>query len=144
MHLRLHRKPGRRPTAGVHAARGRERAAERLTALTGKTDAELFVKMYGVNLNYALGDAGAAVRAGQELRPDMYKTPERRGRYHTDMARAWWQWGKPEETAYALLAASQGGASEVRDRPKIRQIATDLTTMHPRVSGVRELATALT
>ena len=120
-----------------------ERAAERLTVLTGKAEAEPFVRMYRVNLNYALGDAGAAVRAGQELHPDMYRTPERRGRYHTDMARSWWQWGKSEETAHALLAAYKEAPSEVRDRPKIRRIADDLTALHPRVSGVRELATAL-
>jgi hypothetical protein len=95
-----------------------------------------------LHLLLTLEDA-LAVRAGQELRPEMYRTPERRGRYHTDMARAWWQLGKPEEAAHALLEAHREAPSEVRDRPRIRRVADDLTALHSRVAGVRELATAL-
>ncbi|MEV7008531.1 helix-turn-helix transcriptional regulator [Streptosporangium sp. NPDC051022] len=120
-----------------------ERAADRLTALTGKPHAGPFAKMYRVNINYSLGDVGAALRVGQDLRSDMYPTPERQGRLHTDLARAWWLQGQPEETASALRAAVAVAPSEVRDRPRIREIADALTVKHPRVTGVRELATAL-
>jgi hypothetical protein len=120
-----------------------ERAAARLTALTGKAEAEPFVRLYRMNIHSSLGDAGAALQVGKDLRPDMYPTPERKGRLHTDLARAWWMRGRPEETASALLEAHREAPSEVRDRPKIRQIAADLTAKHPRVTGVRELATAL-
>ncbi|WP_326642826.1 hypothetical protein OG884_18945 [Streptosporangium sp. NBC_01755] len=120
-----------------------ERAAERLVALTGKPEAEPFTRMYRMNIHYSLGDAGAALQVGKDLRPEMYPTPERRGRLHTDLARAWWMRGRPEETASALLEAYREAPSEVRDRPKIRRIADDLTAVHPRVAGVRELATAL-
>ena len=59
------------------------------------------------------------------------------------MARAWWQWGKPEQTARALLAAHHQAPVEIRDRPAIRKIVTDLAELHPRTAGVRELATAV-
>ncbi|MGI5487819.1 hypothetical protein [Microtetraspora malaysiensis] len=59
------------------------------------------------------------------------------------MARAWWQWRKPEQTASALLAAYRHAPNEVRDRPAIRQIAVELAERHPRVAGVPELALAV-
>ena len=61
----------------------------------------------------------------------------------TDLARAWWQWRKPEQTTRALLAAYRQAPAEVRDRPSIRKIVTELARDHPRVAGVRELATAI-
>lgn len=102
------------------------------------------VTLYKVGVLWSLGDAGAAVHTGRNLRAAQFPTPERRGRLHTDMARAYWQWGKPEQTAHALLAAHRAAPSEVRDRPSIRAIITDLTRRHPNTSGVRELAAATT
>ncbi len=101
------------------------------------------VTLYRVGIHWSLGDADAALHAGRVLRPDQFSTPERRGRLHTDMARAWWQWGKPEQTAHALLAAYRQAPAEVRYRPAIRKIVTDLARQHLRVAGVRELATAV-
>lgn len=62
---------------------------------------------------------------------------------HTDLGRAWWQWGKPEQTANELLSALRISPGEVRDRPAIRQIVSDLSARHPRVIGVRELSAAV-
>lgn len=45
---------------------------------------------------------------------------------HTDPGRARWQWGKPEQTANELLSALRVSPGEVRDRPVIRQIVSDL------------------
>lgn len=98
------------------------------------------VTLYKVGVLWSLGDSGAAVHAGRNLRAAQFPTAERRGRLHTDMARAYWQWGKPEQTAHALLDAHRAAPSEVRDRPSIRAIVTDLTQRHPHTSGVRELA----
>ena len=121
-----------------------ERAAARLGGIVGKPGTAMpFVTLYRVDVHYALGDAGTALHVGRDLRTEMYSTPERRGRLHTDLARAWWQWGKPKETAHALLAAYEQAPSEVRDRPSIRKISEDLASLHPRVSGVRELAAAM-
>lgn len=100
------------------------------------------VDLYEVGVHWALGDAGSALKAGRALRADQFPTAERKGRMHTDLGRAWWQWGKPEQTAHELLSALRVSPGEVRDRPAIRQIVRDLSTRHPRVSGVRELATA--
>ncbi|MGW0552127.1 helix-turn-helix domain-containing protein [Streptomyces altiplanensis] len=101
------------------------------------------VDLYAVGVNWALGDAGAALEAGRGLRAAQFKTAERKGRMHTDLGRAWWQWGKPEQTAAELLSALRVSPGEVRDRPAIRKIATDLHSRHAQVTGVRELATAL-
>ncbi len=100
------------------------------------------VDLYEVGVHWALGDAGAALQAGRALHPDQFPTAERKGRMHTDLGRAWWQWGKPEQTATELLSALRISPGEVRDRPAIRQIVSDLSARHPRVSGVRELAAA--
>ncbi|WP_185844593.1 helix-turn-helix transcriptional regulator [Nonomuraea sp. WAC 01424] len=117
-----------------------EHAAARIPAM--KSAALPFARLYRSNIHYALGDAGAALHAARDLRDGMYPTPERRGRLHTDLARAYWQWGKPEQTTAELLAAYQHAPAEVRDRPSIRKIAVELVERHPRVAGVRQLAKA--
>lgn len=101
------------------------------------------VDAYAVSVHWALGDSGAALAIGGRLLPQQFATAERRGRFHTDMARAWWQWGRPEQTATALLQAARIAPAEVRDRPAIRRIVTDLGARHPLTPGVRALTTAL-
>jgi hypothetical protein len=61
------------------------------------------VAAYAVSVHWALGDSGTALGIGSRLLPQQFATAERRGRFHTDMARAWWQWGKPGQAAAALL-----------------------------------------
>jgi hypothetical protein len=101
------------------------------------------VDLYAVGIHWALGDAGAALEAGKDLRAAQFPTAERKARLGTDMARAWWAWGRPEQTARALLDAYLAGAGAVRDRPAIRGIVQDLADRHPRVTGVRELRAVL-
>ncbi|KOG78191.1 DNA-binding protein, partial [Streptomyces varsoviensis] len=98
--------------------------------------------LYQVSVRWALGDAGAALDAGRTLHEDQFATHERKGRMHTDLARAWWQWGKAEQTATELLLALRVSPGEVRDRPSIRKVVTELRSRHPRVPGVRELVAA--
>lgn len=124
---------GDRPRA-LEAMDEAERAAARMPAM------QPFTTLYRVDVHYALGDAGTAVHAARDLRDDSFRTPERRGRLHTDLARAYWQWGKPEQTTAELLAAYQHAPAEVRDRPSIRRIAAEVVERHPRVAGVRQLA----
>ncbi|MEU0722872.1 helix-turn-helix transcriptional regulator [Streptomyces sp. NPDC006140] len=123
------------------------RAARRLPAVP--PEGRLFrispaaVDLYAVGVHWALGDAGAALEAGRGLRADLFPTAERKSRMHTDLARAWWQWGKPEQTAHELLAAMRVSPGEVRDRPSIQAIVSDLSSRHPSTPGVRELALAV-
>lgn len=101
------------------------------------------VALYRVGVHWSLGDAGAAVNVGRRLHPGQFPTAERRGRMFTDLARAWWQWDKPEQTVQALLAAHSHAPAEVRGRPSIRNLATELTRRYPNVPGVRELSSAI-
>ncbi|QXJ25880.1 helix-turn-helix domain-containing protein [Actinomadura graeca] len=101
------------------------------------------VTLYKVGVHWSLGDAGTAIDAGTDLHPSQFPTPERRGRLHTDMARAWWQWGRPDQAAHALLAAYHQAPGEVTARPSIRQIAVDLVQCHPRADGAHRLAAIL-
>jgi hypothetical protein len=118
-----------------------EHAAARIPAMT-PTSAP-FATLYRVDIHYALGDGGTALHAARDLRDGMFPTPERRGRLHTDLARAWWQWGKPEQATAELLTAYQHAPAEVRDRPSIRKIAAEVVERHPKVAGVRQLATSI-
>ncbi|MGR6998715.1 hypothetical protein ACU686_12350 [Yinghuangia aomiensis] len=101
------------------------------------------VALYAVGVHWSLGDAGAAIAAGRGLHPGQFPTAERRARLHTDLARAWHQWGKPEQTAAALLAAYRESPGDVRDRTSIRGIVDDLRQHHPRAVGVRDLVAAV-
>lgn len=101
------------------------------------------VGLYAVGVHWALGDAGAALEAGKNLRAEQFPTAERKARMGTDMARAWWAWNRPEQAAHALLDAYRASPGEVRDRPAIRAIVTELAERHPRTSGVHELRTAV-
>ncbi|WP_435056762.1 hypothetical protein [Streptomyces capoamus] len=60
------------------------------------------------------------------------------------MARAWWAGQRCEQTTRALLDVYRAGPGEVRDRPAIRRIVTELAERHSRISVVRELRTAVT
>lgn len=101
------------------------------------------VDLYAVGVHWALGDAGAALAAGKDLRAAQFPTAERKARLGTDMARAWWAWNKPEPTASALLDAYRASPGEVRDRPTIRAIVSELAERHPHTPGVRELSAAI-
>ncbi|WP_407564608.1 hypothetical protein [Streptomyces sp. 184] len=50
---------------------------------------------------------------------------------------------EPEQTVHALLDAYRASPGEVRDRPAIRRIVTELAERHPRTAGVPELNAAL-
>lgn len=97
-------------------------------------------RLYRVGVHWSLGDAGTAVEAGRRVDATALPTPERRARYFTDMARAWWSWGKPDETAVSLLTALSHAPAEVMDRARIRGIADDVVARHPTSHAVRQLA----
>ncbi|MER7224267.1 helix-turn-helix domain-containing protein [Streptomyces rubradiris] len=138
---------GGRRTEALAMTEEARRAARRLpaSAPAGRLFpiAPAAVDLYAVGVHWALGDAGAALEAGKDLRPAQFTTAERKARLGTDMARAWWAWQRPAQTAQALLSAYRASPGEVRDRPTIRSIVTELAERHPRTAGVRELHTAV-
>ncbi|MEV6726377.1 hypothetical protein AB0M94_36250 [Streptomyces xanthochromogenes] len=93
-------------------------------------------------MHWALSDAHAALEAGRGLREQRFHTPGRKARMHTDLAHVWWVQQRPEQTAAALLVALRVSPAEVRERPAIRQVVTELGQRHRRTTGVRELARA--
>ncbi|MGI5292716.1 hypothetical protein ACQEVF_56725 [Nonomuraea polychroma] len=101
------------------------------------------VTLYKVGVHWSLGDAGTALHTGRALHDSQFPTPERRVRLHTDLARAWWQWNKPEQTLRELLTAHHHAPDEVRHRASIRTIATQLIEQHPRTPGTAELRAAV-
>ena len=101
------------------------------------------VQLYKVGVHWALGDSARALDSARGLRPAQFPTPERRGRLHTDLARAWWQHDRPEQTGAALLAAHREAPTELTGRPAIRGIALDLIDRHPQLSNTRELRAVL-
>ncbi len=113
------------------------------TGLKTGAQASAYAQMLCTTSYTALGDAGAAIEAGRGLRAAQFKTAEHKGRMHTSLGRAWWQRGKPEQTAAELLSALRASPGEVRDRPAIRRIVSDLRSRHSQVVGVRELVTAV-
>lgn len=102
------------------------------------------IDLYAVGVHWALGDAGTALEAGRRLHPDQFPTAERKGRMHTDLGRVWWQRGRPEQAAAEFLKAARVSRSEIRDRPQIRQVITELHSRHPRTAGVKDLFTLAT
>jgi len=89
------------------------------------------VILYQVSIAQVLGDNGTAISHARKLRPADIPTPERQGRYWIDVARAWHQWGKPESCYAALLAAERAAPAEVRYRPPVHRMTTDLLRQAP-------------
>lgn len=116
---------------------------DRPVTFDGNVISRAQVQLYRVGVHWASGDSALALDAARGLRPGQFTTPERRGRLHTDLARAWWQHDRPEQTAAALLAAYREAPTELTGRPTIRRIGLDLINQRPQAAGVRELRNVL-
>src|SRR5262249_9361484 len=84
------------------------------------------VTLYQVSIAQVLGDNGAAIKHAAAIRSTDIPTPERQGRYWIDVARAYHQWGRPEQCYRALLAAERTAPGEVRYRPPVHRMTLDL------------------
>ncbi|MBA9005936.1 helix-turn-helix domain-containing protein [Thermomonospora cellulosilytica] len=84
------------------------------------------VALHRISAEYSAGDPGAAIAAGRSIHPGSLPTVERRARYHTDMARAFAQWGRREECLRALLAAERAAPEETHARPAVRDLVSGL------------------
>ncbi|GGL11166.1 hypothetical protein [Nocardia jinanensis] len=91
------------------------------------------VGLYQVSIARVLGDSGAAIDAARRIDPAAIPLAESRARYWSDVARAFHQWGKPEQCYRALCAAEQAAPDEVRYRKPIQKITADLL-QHPQAA----------
>jgi hypothetical protein len=101
------------------------------------------VQLYKVSMYRSLGDSASALDAARGLHPAQFPTAERRGRLFTDVALTWWQHGRPEPAAQALLAACRQASAEVVDRPTVRKIAEDLINQYPQLVEAHRLRAIL-
>lgn len=88
------------------------------------------VGLYRISIARVLGDTGTAIEVARRINPVAIPLVERRARYWSDVARAFAQWGKPEQCYRALLAAEHASPDEVRYRKPIHQITASLL-QHP-------------
>ncbi|MFB8005217.1 helix-turn-helix domain-containing protein [Nocardia sp. NPDC056000] len=84
------------------------------------------VALYRVSSARVLGDVGVAIETARRINPAAIVSAERRARYWADVARAFHQWGKPEQSYRALLAAERIAPDEVRYRKPIQKITLSL------------------
>ncbi|GLZ82119.1 transcriptional regulator [Actinorhabdospora filicis] len=102
------------------------------------------VAVYRIGAAWALGDAGTAIAHAKTVNPNSITLPERRARYWVDVARAYAQWGHPEQTFTALLEAEAAAPEETRARPAVHAIAKSLLTRHHRnVPGITDFTSRL-
>lgn len=81
---------------------------------------------YLVSIARVLGDSGTAIETARRIDPAAIPTAERRARHWANIARAFHQWGKPEQCYRALLAAERAAPDEVRYRQPIQHITATL------------------
>jgi transcriptional regulator with XRE-family HTH domain len=100
------------------------------------------VALYQVSIAQVLGDNGTAIAHAKSINPAAIPTAERRGRYWIDVARAWHQWGKPEQCYQALRSAERAAPAEVRYRPPVRRMTQNLlrADRHGTLPGLRDFA----
>jgi hypothetical protein len=97
------------------------------------------VGLYQISIARVLGDSGAAIEHARRIDPAAIPVVERRARYYSDVARAFHQWGKPEQCYRALLAAEHASADEVRYRKTIHRI-TESLVRHPNARNLPGLS----
>ncbi|MDH6579513.1 helix-turn-helix domain-containing protein [Kitasatospora sp. MAP5-34] len=120
----------------IHEAADSAAAAGRASGLV---DGIQGVALHEVSVHYELGDAGRAIELAATIDPATLPTAERQARFFTDVARAFDQWGRPEQCFRALLAAEQAAPQEIR-RGVVRDLATGLLRHDRKLPGVREFA----
>lgn len=98
------------------------------------------VTLYQVSIAQVLGDSGTAIDYAKTLNSLEIPTAERRGRYWIDVARAYYQWNKPEHCYRALLSAERAAPAEVRYRPPVHRMTQHLLRTTRGLSGLHAFA----
>jgi hypothetical protein len=102
------------------------------------------VRLYEIAVAVELGDAGRALRAAATVDASGLSA-ERRARMLIDVARAHAQRRQPAEAVAALLQAEAITPEQVRSHNLVRQVVSDLLTMHDQPGAeLRDLSKRLT
>jgi hypothetical protein len=89
------------------------------------------VLLHRVNVAVRLGDAGSAISYARKVNLDQLTVTERKASLFVDTAQAFSQWGKHEKALHALCTAEQLAPLEVRSRPAVRRLVSDLLATAP-------------
>ncbi|MFF0719356.1 hypothetical protein [Micromonospora sp. NPDC003816] len=87
------------------------------------------VLLHRVNVALTLGDAGTAIGIARTVPLDKVTLAERKAALYIDVARAYTQWGRYEHGLAALRTAYAVAPEEIRCRPAVQRIATDLALL---------------
>ncbi|MER7457637.1 hypothetical protein [Micromonospora sp. NPDC126480] len=87
------------------------------------------VLLHRVNIALTLGDAGTAIALARQVPLDKISLAERRASLFVDVARAYTQWGRFEHGLNALRSAYEVAPEEIRCRPAVQRIASDLAVL---------------
>ncbi|WP_446213032.1 hypothetical protein [Micromonospora sp. IBSANI012] len=87
------------------------------------------VLLHRVNIALTLGDAGTAIALARQVPLDKLGLAERKASLLVDVARAYTQWGRYEHGLYALRSAYEVAPEEIRCRPTVQRIASDLAVL---------------
>ncbi|WP_027661091.1 hypothetical protein [Salinispora fenicalii] len=87
------------------------------------------VLLHQVNIALALGDAGTAIAIARTVALGKVTLVERRASLYVDLARAYTQWGRYEHGLGALRTAYEVAPEEIRCRPAVQRIASDLAVL---------------
>ncbi|MEV1331174.1 hypothetical protein AB0J20_16535 [Micromonospora costi] len=87
------------------------------------------VLLHRVNIALTLGDAGTAIALARKVPLDKIGLAERKASLFVDVARAYMQWGRYEHGLNALRSAYEVAPQEIRCRPAVQRIASDLAVL---------------
>ncbi|MGX7672994.1 hypothetical protein [Plantactinospora sp. DSM 117369] len=87
------------------------------------------VLLHQVNIALTLGDAGTAITLARQVPLDKIHLAERKASLFVDVARAYGQWGRYEQSLNALRIAYDVAPEELRCRPAVQRIAGDLAAL---------------
>ncbi|WP_344317972.1 hypothetical protein [Acrocarpospora pleiomorpha] len=132
---------GRR-TQAIELIGEAEQAADRLpdTDRRGRLPTPANVGVYRIGIHTALGEPGVALDHARRVNHQLLPTPERQARYRIDTARAWAQYGRPNQAVQALLTAERTAPQEITRPSVAAMISGMLYGPGPTTAELRALA----
>jgi hypothetical protein len=97
------------------------------------------VGMHRLSVAVELGDAEAAVRAVERVRPEEIPYPARKASYWSDAGRAYARLHRDDEAVRAFRQAEDLASLRVRLHPLVREAVADMIDRRQRAAVGREL-----